>query len=476
MRIGQQSAVGFVSRVVQSAVGFGVTLVLTNVLGAETYGGYVIVLSVLAWLVVPAQFGVSGAVKKRISGTTVDEAKSRYVTAGWLVVGAATLLTAGAVLLFREPINEYMGIRAAQITAALLVARAALAYLKSVLQGQDLVHVSSLLGAVESLALGVVQVGLVVAGYGLVGAFAGYGVASALVVATALVYAHKSVAFPTVEDFRSLFRYARYSWLGAIRTRTFLYADTLVLAWFVADNAVVGVYGVAWNVATIFAVFSSSVSNALFPRISSLEAEGNVGAIGRTLEDGLAYGALTLIPGFVGSLVLGDVVLGIYGQGFDRGYWILLVFVVAQLFYAYASLLSNALGALDRPDLDFRVDVVLLSSNLVLNVVLGYLYGWYGTAAATATSALIALGLAYGYVDRLVTAGLPWAELGRQTAAAALMGVVVGGLRWILGDSLVVAAVLVAFGAGLYFVTLFGLSPSFRDVVRRNLDVEVDWV
>jgi O-antigen/teichoic acid export membrane protein len=60
MKVGQQSAIGFVSRVVQSGVGFGVTVVLTNLLGVETHEGYVILLSVLAWLVVPAQFGVFG--------------------------------------------------------------------------------------------------------------------------------------------------------------------------------------------------------------------------------------------------------------------------------------------------------------------------------------------------------------------------------------------------------------------------------
>jgi O-antigen/teichoic acid export membrane protein len=91
------------------------------------------------------------------------------------------------------------------------------------------------------VAFGIVQVDLVVAGYGLVGVFAGYGVASALVVATGLVYAHRPGAVPAVEDFRSLFCFAQYNWTGAIRSRTFLYADTVVLAWFAVDNGVVGI-------------------------------------------------------------------------------------------------------------------------------------------------------------------------------------------------------------------------------------------
>jgi O-antigen/teichoic acid export membrane protein len=65
---------------------------------------------------------------------------------------------------------------------------------------------------------------------------------------------------------------------------------------------------------------SSCVLITLFPLISSLETEGKVGAIGRTLNDALAYGALTLIPGFVRSLVLGDGLLSTYGQEFNRGY------------------------------------------------------------------------------------------------------------------------------------------------------------
>jgi hypothetical protein len=57
------------------------------------------------------------------------------------------------------------------------------------------------------------------------------------------------------------------------------------------------------------------------------------------------------------------------------------------------------------------------------------------------------------------------------------MGVVViVGLRWALANSLLVVMVLMTLGAGLYFVTVFVLSPFFRGVVRRNLDREFDLI
>jgi O-antigen/teichoic acid export membrane protein len=113
----------------------------------------------------------------------------------------------------------------------------------------------------------------------------------------------------------------------------------------------------------------------------------------------------------------------------------------------------------------------------VLNIVLGCFYGWYGTATATAVSSLLALGLAYSYVSQLITARVPCAEISRQANAAVLMGVVViFGLRWALANSLLVVMVLMTLGAGLYFVTVFVLSPFFRGVVRRNLDREFDLI
>jgi O-antigen/teichoic acid export membrane protein len=52
--------------------------------------------------------------------------------------------------------------------------------------------------------------------------------------------------------------------------------DTLVLAIFVS-NSLIAVYEVAWNLASLFAIFGSSISRTLFPEISKLSSEKGIG-------------------------------------------------------------------------------------------------------------------------------------------------------------------------------------------------------
>jgi hypothetical protein len=53
--------------------------------------------------------------------------------------------------------------------------------------------------------------------------------------------------------------------------------------------------------------------------------------------------------------------------------------------------------------------------------------------------------------------------------AAAVMGLVVGGGRYLLPPTLVTGVVLVAIGGLVYFVTLAGISVQFRRVVVDNV-------
>lgn len=98
--------------------------------------------------------------------------------------------------------------------------------------------------------------------------------------------------------------------------------DTVILALFVT-NSVIAVYEVAWNLASLFAIFGASIARTLFPEMSKIASGGDPDGdreVSELLRISLSYAGLFLIPGIIGSVIVGDIVLIIYGSEFVTGY------------------------------------------------------------------------------------------------------------------------------------------------------------
>lgn len=466
MRIGQTSVVHFLSQVATSIFGFVVTVYLARELGDAVLGNYFLVVAVLVWLKVLGGQGLQMAVRKRVSE---DTAPAEYLGAGFALQALAFAVLAVCVLVFREQVNDYVRTTAALPLVALLFTGLLVWQVRAALEGRHRVDLSSLLPPLDRMLRGVFQVGAVTVGLGTVWwLLSGYAVAELLTAAVGLGLLALRPRLPTREQLASLVEYAKYSWFSGIESRTFASMDTLVLGALAISSGQIGVYEIAWNLASILAVFGASVSTTLFPAISRLSSADEAGIEG-LVDDAIAYSGLFVVPGFVGCLVVGERVLAIYGSEFTRGYTVLVVLVVARLLYVYQSQFTNVLSAINRPDVALRVNVVFVVTNLVLNVVLVYTVGWLGAAIATASSAAVGLMLSYCFVRQRVPVPIPSAELARQAIAAGLMGVVLytgiqfvsPGVSWTIG--------LVALGSVVYFVGLAALSRRFRATVERNL-------
>ncbi|MDF9744103.1 oligosaccharide flippase family protein [Natrinema sp. S1CR25-10] len=457
--------VNFLSRLVMSLSGFVATIVLTRTLGQNQYGTYVVVLSVLAWVAMVGKLGLPQAIRKRVS----EPNEGNYVVSGAIAQFGLYVVVAVFLWLARPYLNEFMGLEATWVLIAMLATQLGLIFVQSVLDGQHLVHVSSILTPVEWTGRSLVQVGLVLSGFGIAGAFAGYVIGAIVATVIGLYFITVPATYPSRGDFSRLKTYAQFSWLGSIKGRTFMSMDTLILAVFVS-NSFIAVYEIAWNLASLFAIFGASISQTLFPEMSKISSEsGSDAEIVELLRMSLAYSGLFIIPGLVGSALVGDVVLTIYGSGFSVGYYLLLVLTFARLLYGYMEQFLNTIDAIDRPDLTFYINAIFVAVNTVLNVVLTWRFGWYGAAVATTVSAGLGLVLGYYYASQVIDVVVPLGEVAKQCSAAGIMAAVVLVGRVLLGDTLPIVIVLVGIGATIYFSVLFVLSRQFRRTVRENL-------
>ncbi|WP_248896410.1 flippase [Haloplanus halobius] len=476
MRLGQTSIVFFLSRITASLLGFGATLYFARELGAGPLGIYSLVLGVVAWLSIAGTMGVPAAVTKRVSE---GDERGQYVTAGAVLVVALLAILLGGVVLFRGWINTYVGFPAATFVGLILLVSVLAQVILSTIQGLHLVQIQGLLSPLQTGVRSGLQIGVLFLGGGLIGLFLGYAAGHfvALLVGALIVSRHlDTIGRPTREHLRSLIEYAKFAWMSNLRSKTFNWVDIIVLGFFVSSS-LVGIYAVAWNIAQFLILFSSSIAVTIFPEMSQLAAKEDPQATADLFEKSLSYAGLLLIPGVVGSLVVGERLLRIYGGEFTQGVAILALLVVASLIQAYQDQVLTTLNAVDRPDIAFRVNALFLVGNVLLNLILIYVYGWVGAAIATGLSAFLSLVAGATYLRTIVAYDLPLTELSKQWVAALVMGIVVYGLRTlentmgILRHNVATVLLLVGVGAGVYFTALVVLSEQFRTTIRENLPV-----
>ena len=481
MRIGQTSAVNFVSRTLTSAIGFFATLYLARVVGSEVLGIYFLLQSAVAWITILIDAGLSKAIAKRMSE---GREPGMYFNLGLLLVGAGTVVLVFVLLALSRPITNYIQHPLATfLLIVLVVSSLTSTIVQSGLVGSHNVHVSGILDSVQSILRVGLQVGAVTLGLGLAGLVYGWVVAALLIAIAGVVYLMNDLqAFPTTRvdnvqrKLASLYAFSKYAWLGSIKAKTNNHADILILGLFVPNN-LIGVYSICWNIASFLTIFGSSINATLFPEISRLDQQDDDEEIADLLGKSIQYTGLLVIPGLFGGFLLAPEILRIYGSDFTVGTEVLLLLIVSVWLYDYQKQLTNVLAGMDRPDLDFRVNGVFVGLNIVLNLFLIPLIGWVGAAVATVLSSLLSMIYAYYVVDQIVRVNLPYQEIGKQFLASILMSAVVLILKHVevrysvLDSNFATVMSLVFVGAITYIIFLVFVSEDTRHTVVRNLDI-----
>jgi O-antigen/teichoic acid export membrane protein len=484
MNHGQTSLILFLSKLTTSALGFLATLYFARELGAEVLGVYALVLTVVGWLFLFIDLGVGQALIKRVSE---ENEESEYLAAAiiWVLLLALCLFT---IILIGRPIlesyvsefDQYSAFSVIWFIIPYILAKSFATIVSYVIEGERKVHITGLIDFFNFGGRSVLQIVLVFLGFGLSGMIAGSIVGSILAGIAGMVWMTVLPARPTKQHFRSLYNYAKFSWISNLQTRAFNEVDILLLGVFV-ETSLVGVYSIAWSLSKFLDLFGTAIRSTLFPEISNISAGKSDQAAAGLIEDSLAYTGLIATPGLIGSVVLGERLLMIYGKEFTNGATVLGYLILAVLLFSYQKQLMGALNGLNYPNIAFRVNAVFIAANTALNLIFIPQYGIKGAAAASVLSTGFSLGLAYLMLSQLIAFAFPYAQIARQWVAALAMGVSILAIQAgientsILNNDAVIVTSLVCFGAGVYFLSLLAISREFRATASRNIPMTYDF-
>jgi len=467
-RPGKTTLVYFGSQVATTLAGFLATWYINVRLGSVAFGEYSTAVAFLFWLNIPAS-ALGNAVKKRVSE---GDERGSFLATGHLLNLAVHAALVGGLLVFREQVDVFVGVEVASVFAALVAARAVFDLTLGSLHGFKQVGTSGAIKTVERVLRSGIHVGAIFfLGVGVAGLVLGHAVALLIATGAGLVALEGRPSRPTVASARSLGEYARFAWLGTLKTRAFAWTDVMVMRGLslsviglaAVSKSQIGIYKVSWTMASVLALVSIAIKQTLFPELSELAVDDDYDRVHHFVEEGLAFTGVFAIPGLFGGVVVGDVILTIFGAEYAAGGTILVILIGARLVAAYGEQLINAINAIDRPDVSFRINLAYVAANVGLNLLLVSLLGWYGAAAATALSALVSLVVAGVALSRLIgRPSVPLVELGYQAGASVVMLVVVVAARRLVPGTLGWTLAVVALGAAVYVLALLALSVRVR--------------
>ena len=271
--------------------------------------------------------------------------------------------------------------------------------------------------------------------------------------------------------------------LGAGSTQLNLLVDT-ILASLMPVGAISALYYADRIAQLPLGVIGIALGTALLPRLSHLEAAGDLKETRSVLAGGIRLGLFFALPAMVGCFIIADVIIaGLFGYGaFSQE----MITPTAQVLMAYAlgipsfilaKILQPAFFAANDPKTPLKITVLSVAVNLVGSITLMQFYGVVGLALATSLAS---------WVSVLVMAVLLWRRgrldhgikdgLGAVVVSTAVMALVLWLGRMIYDHDLIYSGlfqsafalvVLIGIGTITYFTIALLSGALSRDMLAE---------
>lgn len=466
MNLARSSLKLFSGKIGASAVQFLGIVYFARVLGASPLGVFFLFQALLGILSIPADFGLRGAVNKRISESDDREA---YLSSAILLKGSAVLLVGAVVVLTGSYVDRYVG---APIAVHLAIALALQEFARlalAVLRGELRVGETAELGLARQVVWVIVGGVLAAQGYGAMALIYGLLTAIAVVLLWGWYKTSVSPGRPTVGHARSLVEYGKYILVSSVGKHVYSWMDVAIIGLFLSQTHV-GAYEAAWRVTSVILLLSNAIATTIFPQVSQWEAEDAIEKVESVVQRAITPPLYLAVPAFVGTLLFSrDILRLIFGPEFTIASLVLIVLAGEKILQSCHLIFGRSLQAINRPDLVAVAGAATILTNLVLNVVLVLEFGLVGAAVATALSFLLNTVLNTYYLSQFISIELPRTEIFGIVASAAGMGLVLAALkRSIEVDS--VPVLLAAVVAGVAVYSGFTLaSPPLRSTILQNI-------
>lgn len=400
-----KGATGFAgARLGGKALGFGLQLLLANLLGAAGYGQYVYPLSWMSLLILLALVGLDTTTLRYVPNYLASESWSR-VKGLLLHVGRRVLTSAVGVAVFAAATVWWLRGRLDPGLAPvfwamclLLIVKAPLQLYSTALRALKRVFLSELSVSVvipSVLGAAVVLLYLLIPDYLTATLVMTLHAGAALFALGVVVYLLgrelPSDVMEVEPSFDEREEWHRVGWALLLVSASHLLlarADVLMVGIFVGVTEA-GIYEVASRLTEAVGFGLLAANSIVAPLISEMYEKGEREKLQQLLTLS-ARGVLALaLPAVVFLAIWGSPVLGWFGDAFTRGYGVLLLLAAGQLMHV----LAGSVGFVMIMTEHHRESAVIIGGSAIVNIALNlwfiHLWGFEGAAIATATTTVL---------------------------------------------------------------------------------------
>lgn len=464
MNLARSSLKLFFANTGRAAISFLGLTYFARTLGASEIGIFFLFQALLGILAIPADFGLRGAVEKRISEGKTPGA---FLSGAILLKGISISVIVCTILLLRAPINSYLSAEVAVWLAAAIILQEAAQLTVFVLKGELRVGETAVLHLSQQViwfGLGAVLVKLGFEAEAMIFSF----LAGLIVM---LIWGSYKCSVKlrrtSLSHVRSLIDYSRYNVISSIGGYFYSWMDIAIIGLFLTQ-AHVGAYEVAWRVTAVSILFSQAISTTIFPQVSEWSANQSEERIEDLIATVMTPSLIFVIPAFFGSILMSrEILILVFGSEYTIATTVMILLMGDKVFQALQVIVGKSLQAIDRPDLAAKATVVSVVVNGVLNVVLVLEFGIIGAAIATVASSLLNDFLHLAYLRKFISIQFPYREILECFGASLVMS----GVLFVLKNTYEITNIgllilFILIGCNVYLLTVL-MMPNLRSRAKE---------
>ena len=466
--IQRQTLLSFGSLIAVTGLGYISTFYFAHYLGPAVLGSFFLFLAYYGIFDLIGDGGFGGAAVKRISeGKSQNEYYSAFIILR-IILLCLSILVFIIISPFLSGIQEN-GLLFWLIIA--LIAGTVYSIIGGNLYGTAQVGILQVSNLINTIVKNVVQILAVFIGFGLGGLVFGFIAGMMASVVLNLKYLLLTFTKCDRSHFQGLVSFSIWTFLSSGGALIFTYADTILIGQFMTETDV-GIYRVAFQLASVASFMAIALHTVLYPRISRWHAENNITMIEQALTRSFTYSLFLAIPITAGGILLADKLLYyFYSASFESGASVLPILLFIQIVNIFLYLQTMCLNAMDRPKVSFYITAISAVLNVLLNILLIPIMGIWG--AAIATLATLSMNAVFAYIklrsslhvkiDLRSTLNLVTAALG--------MSVFLMVYTYVFPiQSFVELGLAISVGAMLYFAVALYTDSSIRNDLKALLD------
>jgi O-antigen/teichoic acid export membrane protein len=446
---------GLVFSTVISAVGI---IAITYILGAENYGLYSIALVGPTLIATFRDCGVNSAMVKYSAQYNVeDKEKIRGIIFSGLmfevVLGLSLSLLAFALSPFiASSLHRPAIVPLIQIASFFILTGALVNSATATFTGLEIMHLYSFMLIIQSIVKTGLIIGLVLLGFGTLGAITGFTVASLIAGLTGVLLVwsiYRSLPKPTnrgkevISTIKTMLRYGIPVSIGTILTSFLSVFYSYVLAFYISNNAIIGNYNLAINFSVLITFFATPVTTMLFPAFSKLDYKKDRETLKNVFQYSVKYASLIIVP--VTALVMTLAQPGIrtiYQNSYSEAPLFLALLSVSYLYTAFGNLsISNLLNGQGFTKFNMNLSLLTVAIGFPVSFLLISNFGVIGLILSSLTVSLPSLFVGLRFIRKNFGVSVNWLSSAKILLSSAIAAV----LTYVLISKLPLTVLRVAF-------------------------------